>query len=136
VAGSYTFNGFFGGDSDLGIFEVNIVPGFPAVSDVAHPALTLQWADGSDWIQWSSANRFRAKGFHTSNSWNIPRHGSRPTRLPEGDRLSGFVREKGKLPGAINVAFADGHVEQVPLENLWKMYFHKNYVPPNGWGED
>ena len=35
-----------------------------------------------------------------------------------------------KLPGAINIAFYDGHVEQVQLERLWSLYWHKDYVAP------
>ena len=35
-----------------------------------------------------------------------------------------------RLPGGINVAFFDGHVEQVQLERLWQCYWHKVYVPP------
>jgi prepilin-type processing-associated H-X9-DG protein len=54
----------------------------------------------------------------------IARHGRRPRpipkRWPAGERL----------PGAINVAFFDGHVEQVPLEELWQLYWHKDYEPP------
>jgi len=37
---------------------------------------------------------------------------------------------KDKLPGAINMSFYDGHVEQVKLERLWSLYWHKDYVPP------
>ncbi len=54
----------------------------------------------------------------------IPRHGNRPLRVsrnwPAADRL----------PGAINIAFFDGHAEQIPLERLWQIYWHKDYVPP------
>jgi len=35
-----------------------------------------------------------------------------------------------KLPGAINIGFADGHVELVRLENLWQLYWHLNWQPP------
>ena len=34
------------------------------------------------------------------------------------------------LPGAINAAFFDGHVELVKLDDLWQLYWHKNYQPP------
>ena len=43
----------------------------------------------------------------------IPRHGNRPNQVPtnwQGGR---------KLPGAIDIAFMDGHVELVPLKRLW-----------------
>ncbi len=35
-----------------------------------------------------------------------------------------------KLPGAVDIGFADGHMEQVPLENLWALMWCKGYVPP------
>jgi prepilin-type N-terminal cleavage/methylation domain-containing protein/prepilin-type processing-associated H-X9-DG protein len=35
-----------------------------------------------------------------------------------------------KLVGGIGVGFVDGHVEMVRLENLWQLYWHKDYDPP------
>ncbi len=35
-----------------------------------------------------------------------------------------------KLPGGIAVSFVDNHVDMVKLENLWQLYWHKNYQPP------
>jgi prepilin-type N-terminal cleavage/methylation domain-containing protein/prepilin-type processing-associated H-X9-DG protein len=37
---------------------------------------------------------------------------------------------KQRLPGAINLSFADGHAELSQLENLWNYYWHAGYVPP------
>jgi prepilin-type N-terminal cleavage/methylation domain-containing protein/prepilin-type processing-associated H-X9-DG protein len=54
----------------------------------------------------------------------IPRHGRRPNPVPQ------YWPAKQPLPGAINVAFFDGHVEPVPLERLWSLYWHKDYQPP------
>ena len=34
-----------------------------------------------------------------------------------------------KLPGAINMGFADGHAETVPFRNLWNYYWHKEWTP-------
>jgi len=56
--------------------------------------------------------------------FTIPRHGSRPSRVPLNHLPA------AKLPGAINVSFYDSHVEQVKLERLWQLYWHKGYVPP------
>lgn len=36
-----------------------------------------------------------------------------------------------RMPGAINMAMADGHEELVKLENLWQDYWHLNWVPPD-----
>jgi prepilin-type processing-associated H-X9-DG protein len=54
----------------------------------------------------------------------IPRHGSRPTQISRN------WPPDARLPGAINVGFFDGHVEQVRLERLWQLYWHKDYEPP------
>ena len=54
----------------------------------------------------------------------ISRHGSAhrppPRNVPAG----------ASLPGGINMVFVDGHVEAVKLDNLWQMYWHRDYVPP------
>jgi prepilin-type processing-associated H-X9-DG protein len=54
----------------------------------------------------------------------IPRHGSRPRPVPRD------WPENRPLPGAVNMGFFDGHVEQVPLDDLWQLYWHKDYVAP------
>jgi prepilin-type N-terminal cleavage/methylation domain-containing protein/prepilin-type processing-associated H-X9-DG protein len=53
----------------------------------------------------------------------IPRHGSRPSIVPTN------FPPRLKLPGAVNMAFVDGHVEQVKLERLWRLTWHRNYKP-------
>jgi prepilin-type N-terminal cleavage/methylation domain-containing protein/prepilin-type processing-associated H-X9-DG protein len=35
-----------------------------------------------------------------------------------------------RLPGAINIGMADGHVELVKLENLWQCYWHLDWQSP------
>jgi prepilin-type processing-associated H-X9-DG protein len=54
----------------------------------------------------------------------IARHGNSPRPPP------GWWPPSQRMPGAINVAFFDGHAQLVPLENLWQLYWHKDYVPP------
>jgi len=58
------------------------------------------------------------------SNFTISRHGSRPRSIPTK------FNPADKLPGAINLSFYDGHVEQVKLERLWSLYWHKDYVPP------
>jgi type II secretory pathway pseudopilin PulG len=55
----------------------------------------------------------------------IARHGgaspaSAPRNVPQGQ----------KMPGAIIVGHADGHVELVKLEDLWKLTWHRNWQTP------
>lgn len=57
--------------------------------------------------------------------YTIARHGgmrpaSAPRSLVSGD----------KLPGAINIGMADGHAQLVPLERLWTLYWHLDWVVP------
>ena len=54
----------------------------------------------------------------------IPRHGGSPTKPPTS------WPSNLPLPGAVNVAMFDGHVELVKLDNLWQLYWHKDYKPP------
>jgi prepilin-type processing-associated H-X9-DG protein len=54
----------------------------------------------------------------------IPRHGSRPSRISTDHPATAL------LPGAINVSFYDGHAEQVKLERLWQLQWHRDYKPP------
>jgi len=35
-----------------------------------------------------------------------------------------------KLPGAINMVFYDGHAENVKLERLWQLYWHRDWKTP------
>jgi len=53
----------------------------------------------------------------------VARH-KRPNAVPTG------LNTAQRLPGAINIGFFDGHVEQVPLENLWTLCWALNWQPP------
>jgi len=56
----------------------------------------------------------------------VARHGSvNPARAPQNFDIT------QRLPGAINIGMADGHVELVQLENLWQLYWHLNWQPPS-----
>jgi prepilin-type processing-associated H-X9-DG protein len=55
----------------------------------------------------------------------IVRHGGRlpgqaPRALPINQRM----------PGAVNIGFADGHAATVKLDNLWQLTWHQDYRPP------
>ena len=54
----------------------------------------------------------------------IPRHGN-----ANWGKASTF-NPKNDLPGAINIAFVDGHSELVKLERLWSLDWHKGWVTP------
>jgi prepilin-type N-terminal cleavage/methylation domain-containing protein len=57
--------------------------------------------------------------------FTIARHGgvkpaNAPRKVPPG----------GKLPGAVNIGFSDGHSGLVPLERLWTLYWHLDWQVP------
>jgi prepilin-type N-terminal cleavage/methylation domain-containing protein/prepilin-type processing-associated H-X9-DG protein len=58
------------------------------------------------------------------SAMTIPRHGRSPSQPPRTWNPS------HKMPGAINISFWDGHVSNVPLENLWNLHWHKDYIAP------
>jgi prepilin-type N-terminal cleavage/methylation domain-containing protein/prepilin-type processing-associated H-X9-DG protein len=80
---------------------------YPRVSDM--PATNLYSGDGAIILM---------------KAFNIPRHGNRPGTVPRDWPTS------SQLPGAVNVAFFDGHVQPVKLDGLWQLYWHVGYVPP------
>jgi len=55
----------------------------------------------------------------------IARHGSRP---PSAAPRNADIHLR--LPGMIDVAFYDGHVEKAPLENLWNYYWSDGWQVP------
>jgi prepilin-type N-terminal cleavage/methylation domain-containing protein/prepilin-type processing-associated H-X9-DG protein len=57
-------------------------------------------------------------------NFTVPRHGSRPRTVPRNYPVN------KKLPGAINMSFYDGHAEQVKLERLWQLSWHRDYQAP------
>ena len=64
----------------------------------------------------------------------LPRHGRGALRdggdLDKWASLVLIWTAEKPLPGAVNMGFFDGHVEQVPLEKLWQMEWHRGYQPP------
>jgi len=55
----------------------------------------------------------------------IARHGGGSGRNAPRNLAPGV-----KLPGGVNMGFADGHSEYVKLEKLWSYYWHLGYQPP------
>jgi prepilin-type N-terminal cleavage/methylation domain-containing protein/prepilin-type processing-associated H-X9-DG protein len=128
---SYMFNGAFSvGEVEAFLIsnnlDANSAEGFTQESDVAAPSTTPVWGDGTQdsWVQMAWFPRplcltEECLGF------TLPRHGSQP-RLKEGEQFL----PSDRLPGAINLAYADGHIEQVQLERIWYQTWHRTYVAP------
>jgi len=113
-------------------------PSFRTEGQIGRSAETPVVADGIGWFALPGAsdrppeslifgfyrNDYGDYGGTAMSGLALPRHGSRPSPIP--DRWPADQR----LPGAINVSFFDGHGELAPLERLWQLYWHKDYVPP------
>jgi prepilin-type N-terminal cleavage/methylation domain-containing protein/prepilin-type processing-associated H-X9-DG protein len=124
--GSYDLNGWLG---DRGGHPAG-VSGFQTETAVTDPTGTPAWGDGVSrdvlFLSNSPAPWSLSDDGPGNARFAIPRHGSRPLRsIPDAD-----YSPAERLPGAINMAFYDGHVEQVKLERLWSLYRHKDYVAP------
>lgn len=126
---------FFGGTIDRRRFldESQIaVPGLtPFITDAVGPMLgfTADTAPPRNlvyvWDPSTGGDSFQWTGGGTPADWcEIPRHGGRPRPLP-----TAWLANR-RLPGGIDVGFVDGHAQFVPLEGLWQLYWHKDYIPP------
>jgi prepilin-type N-terminal cleavage/methylation domain-containing protein/prepilin-type processing-associated H-X9-DG protein len=137
-AGSYTFNGWLTGGglnyppSPGGI--QSSPPLFENEGQIAQPALTPILSDGTSVLSFPSANDdppydlVRGENISLSQVMMsliaFPRHGRRGTSFPKQ------WPSDLPLPGAINVAFFDGHQSLVPLDDLWKLQWHLGYNAP------
>ena len=125
--GSYAYNGWH--YYDLG-FDQQYV--FTREAAITFPSLTPFLGDAM-WVDaWAEATDKPARDLYLGDGpaggisrYTIARHGSTNARTAPRNVPAGKP-----LPGSINLACSDGHVELARLENLWGFYWHKNYVPP------
>ena len=128
--GSYALNGYLYTDSPYGD-QKNF---FRSESDVLSPSKTPYFAD-SIWVDaWPLQDDKPARNLFDGDKFAggglsriaIPRHISSPSAASKN------FDPKNTLPGAVNLACADNHVELVRLERLWDYTWHKNWLPtPN-----
>jgi len=106
---------------------------FPTQGSIQKPTQTPMFGDAM-WVDsWPQATDAPARNLYQQtypaaggiNRFMVGRHGnSSPSQAPRN------LSPGGPLPGAINLAAADGHVQTVKLERLYDWYWHKDYVPP------
>jgi prepilin-type N-terminal cleavage/methylation domain-containing protein len=66
-----------------------------------------------------------ASGVAGMGACTIARHGSRPAaQAPKSWPVT------QRMPGSVDVSFADAHVELVKLDNLWQLIWNKTYEVP------
>jgi prepilin-type N-terminal cleavage/methylation domain-containing protein/prepilin-type processing-associated H-X9-DG protein len=137
-ASSYGYNSWLDG----GIGNTNTVPGgaYKNAESIQNAVLTPMFMD-SAWINldptekdqpsrnlydpYASPNNSGSTGEGMLRVC-IDRHGSRSALSAPKSVAIG-----APLPGAINMGFADGHVELVKLETLWGFYWHRYWKTPS-----
>jgi hypothetical protein len=111
---------------------------FGKESDIPMPSQTPVFAD-SIWIDaWPRTNDAPSGDLYSGTQRSqggfmgplgrmlIDRHGGIPAGTAPTD-----VDTTQRLPGAINVACSDGHVELAKLEDMWNFYWNRTWMPPN-----
>lgn len=108
---------------------------FKKESGIQKPSETPAFGD-SNWVDgWPLASNPPGRDLYNGGKgddsaktylerFTIARHGRPPRSAPRSAPAG------QKLTGSIVMGFTDGHAEAVKLENLWKFYWHNNYVPP------
>ena len=130
--GSYALNGWmYQGDWTVQDNRPAVANAFRREGDILSTSTTPVFADGM-WVDaWPketdrpAANLLEgATVLGSLSTLTIARHGSGtrgvPKVLPAGSRL----------PAAINLSFADGHVSTTQLEQLWTLTWHRNWQVP------
>jgi len=149
--GSYTFNGWLynptSGNPPPTVWVSDTPSGsyFKKDSAVRQPASTPEFGDGNyaddfpnnnpslvdtystaDLYHGDNAQHPAGQGNAPIGRYLIARHASfTPGAAPRAASLSPTT----PLPGAINLSFADGHVELVKLHNLWDYMWSATSVP-------
>ncbi|MGV3772649.1 MAG: type II secretion system protein [Verrucomicrobiales bacterium] len=126
--GSYAINGYLYDNDPHSDQTLH----FKSESAVVNPSKTPFFADAI-WVDaWPLETDRPARNLFDGDKFAagglsriaIPRHASSPAAASKN------FNAKNPLPGAINVAFADNHVESVRLDNLWQLDWHKKWKAP------
>jgi prepilin-type N-terminal cleavage/methylation domain-containing protein len=134
LSGSFTFNGWFYTDDYYFYTGADLARHFTKESSVQRASLTPVFADAiwvDFWPRPTDApardlfNGDQSGGVGAIGRITIARHGGRspanaPRSVPAGSRL----------PGVVDLALFDGHVEKVPLDRLWSYYWYRDYQIP------
>jgi prepilin-type N-terminal cleavage/methylation domain-containing protein len=132
--GSYGFNGWlYTGNYSVSDVIVGASDDWRYLneSDITKPSTTPLFAD-EVWVDgWPEETQGPAKDLYNGSlnpvmgRYTVARHGGLPpARAPRN------ITSSVGLPGAIDVAFMDGHASAVKLGALWTLDWHKNWVIP------
>ncbi|HAB15519.1 MAG TPA: type II secretion system protein [Verrucomicrobiota bacterium] len=105
---------------------------FRSEAEIETPAATPFFGDAVFVDGWAEPTDFPAKNLFDGDKFTAP--GLSRFAIPRHNApLSAASKNfdpANTLPGAINLVFADNHVEAVRLERLWQLTWHKNWVGP------
>ena len=130
--GSYALNGWmYAGDwpDGAGLFP-KVKNAFRAESDIVSSSTTPVFCDAM-WVDaWpQEKDRPAANVLEGDTSANaglsrivLARHGTGPGSVPKS------LAKNARIPGSINLVFADGHAGPVLNERLWDLTWHKNWT--------
>ncbi len=129
-ASSYGYNSWLAG----GLGNVTLYPDGPYKNDsaVENTVLTPMFMD-STWINFDPIEKdppardlYNGEpGKEGMQRITIARHGARPAGSAPRNVPIGAA-----LVGSINIGFTDGHAENVKLENLWTLNWHRGWEIP------
>jgi prepilin-type N-terminal cleavage/methylation domain-containing protein len=132
--GSYAFNGWLYSGT-YSVSGLNIAPSddwqYKTEASVIKPANTPLFADAI-WVDgWPQETEGPAADLYDGSEisffgrFTIARHGGiAPASAPRK------ITSSANLPGAVEIAFLDGHANNVRLKDLWSLEWHKNWVIP------
>jgi prepilin-type N-terminal cleavage/methylation domain-containing protein len=126
---SYGINGWLYSFNDGSAIQFDVKKQFNKESEMLNPVQIPVFSD-SIWADaWPEptdvppVNLFTGGNNNTMQRLCIARH-SAPSPIPRNYDL------KQRLPGAINMVYKDGHIDKLRLEDLWNVYWSKNWAAP------
>jgi prepilin-type N-terminal cleavage/methylation domain-containing protein/prepilin-type processing-associated H-X9-DG protein len=134
--GSYGYNGWLYSDKKPSEpDDPRQIGTFRSESAVQKPAQTPVFFD-ENWVDlWPWETDVPYTNLYTGQPLAVsPNQMGRCTIARHGSRSASSAPRKfstsDKMPGAINMGMADGHVELAKLEDLWNYYWHLDWQPP------
>ena len=137
IVGSYAHNGWLSrgwtsitfGVGGSGSAPVSAREPFGSEGEIRKPANTPLFSDAATWRVTPKSGDLPARNLEMPErsgmgALTMPRHGSASGKASTDHPAS------ERLPGGIVISFFDGHTELVPLERLWHLDWHKDYVAP------
>jgi type II secretory pathway pseudopilin PulG len=135
LTGSFCFNGWFYSDDHYFDTGSDVALHFAKESSVQYPSQTPVFTD-SIWVDfWPRPTQSPSRDLYDGDQSNgvgaigritIARHGGRPASTAPRNWPAGQ-----KLPGSVDMALADGHAENPPLERLWNYYWYVGWQIPS-----